>query len=53
MISRWVVRDHSFSTYAKFYEKLTFLTGGRNVSSSENCAYVLNEWSLIVVANDY
>ena len=33
-------RDHSFSTYAKFSKKLTFLT---NVSFSENFAYVLNE----------
>ena len=48
--------DHSFSTYAKFSKKLTFLTplictrrcvhqGVRNVSLSESFAYVLNEWS--------
>ena len=48
--------DHWFSTYAKFSEKPTFLTpwyvhvhtcvyqGVRNVSFSENVAYVLNEW---------
>ena len=45
------VRDHSLSTYAKFSEKLKFLTpcehqggayqGVRN-SFSENVAYVLN-----------
>ena len=44
----WV---YPFSTYAKFSEKLTFLTpwcayqGVRNVSFSENFAYVLNGWS--------
>ena len=50
---------HSFNTYAKFFEKLTFLTppslmhrqtcayqGLRNVSFPESFAYVLNEWSL-------
>ena len=51
MIYAW---DHSFSTYAKFSEKQTFFTqwyahvrvqGVKNVSSSENFAYVLNEWS--------
>ena len=39
--------DHSFSTYTKFYEKLTVLTswyGVRNISFSENFVYVLNEW---------
>ena len=47
-------RDYSFSTCAKFSEKLTFLTplirtrtcayqGVRNVSFSEYVAYVLNE----------
>ena len=46
-------RDHPFSTYAKFSEKLTFVTpryahvrvrimGVRNVSFSENFAYVVN-----------
>ena len=50
-------RDHSFITYAKFFEKLTFLThflpptcvyqGVINISFSENCAYVVNEWSRI------
>ena len=49
-----VSRDHSFSTYAKFCEKLAFFDplirtrtcpyqGVRNVSSSENFAYVLNK----------
>ena len=47
-------RNHSFSTYAEFSEKLTFLTPWlrtsacayqevRNDSFSENFAYVLNE----------
>ena len=45
--------DHSFSTYAKFSEKQIFFTqwyahvrvrGVKNVSFSENFAYVLNEW---------
>ena len=39
--------DHSFRTYVKFSEKLTLLTcayqGVRNVSFSENFAYVLNQ----------
>ena len=43
-------RDHSFSTFAKFSEKLTFLTPWNantpwNVSFSENFALVLNEWT--------
>ena len=44
----------SFGTYAKFSEKLTFLTHWlcadqviRNVSFSENFTYVLNKWSPI------
>ena len=45
--------DHSFLTYAKFSEKLTFFTcayqGVRNVSFSENFACLLNERSLIRV----
>ena len=52
------VRDHLFSTNAKFFEKLTFLNplirtrscayqGVRKVSFSENFAYVLNGRSLI------
>ena len=57
-MSSLTIRNHSFSTYAKFSEKLTFLTpwypmlrtcacqGVRNVSFSENFAYVLNEWFL-------
>ena len=42
-------KDHSFTTCAKFSEKLLFLTRPRanqevtNVSFSENFAYVLNE----------
>ena len=49
-------RDHSFSTYSEFSGELTFFPlistrtcayqGVRNVSFSENFAYVLNEWSL-------
>ena len=47
-------KDYSFSRYAKLSEKLTFFNpwyaqgvrGVRNVSFSENFAYVLNEWSL-------
>ena len=38
------VRDHSFSAYAKFSEKLT---GVRNLSFSENFAYISNKWFLI------
>ena len=44
---------HPFNTYAKLSEKLTFLTadqGVRNVSFSENFAYVLNGWSPFNVA---
>ena len=49
--------DHSFSKYAKFAENLTFLTswyahvrkGVRNVSFSENCAYILNKLSLSII----
>ena len=46
------IRHHRFSTYAKFSEKLTFLTpethtyvcvsGVRNISFSENLAYLVN-----------
>ena len=43
-------RGHRLSTYAKFSEKLTFLTPWyaevKNVNFSENFAYVLNEWPL-------
>ena len=50
-------RGHPFSTYTKFSEKLIFLTplirtrtctyqGVRNVTFSENFAYVLNGWPL-------
>ena len=40
-------RGHSFSMYAKFSEKLTFLIPwyAHNVSLLKNFAYVLNEWS--------
>ena len=43
-------RGHPFSTYAKLSTKLTFL---RNVSFSENFAYVLNGWprSLLDIAH--
>ena len=41
------VGDHSFSTYAKFSEKLTFLAPDSHVSFSENLAYVLNKWFLV------
>ena len=45
------LRDHSFSTYSKFSEKLTFCTcafqGVRNSSFSGNFAHVLDGWSLI------
>ena len=47
-----IVRGPSFGLYAKFSEKLTFLTrtcacqGLRNVSFSENFVCVLNERSL-------
>ena len=48
-------RDHSFSTYAKFSAKLTFLThtrtctyqGVRNITFLENLAYVSIELSFI------
>ena len=51
-----VIKVHPFSRYAKFSEKLTFLpldtytnvlvSGVKNVSFTENFAYVLNGWSL-------
>ena len=55
----FLVRDYSFSTYSKFSEKTNFsyllirtricaYQGVRNVRFSENFAYVLNEWSLMV-----
>ena len=51
------IRDHSFSKYAKFSQKVTFLTpwyasvrvqimGVRNVSFWENFAHAINEWLL-------
>ena len=55
MIKLITVWGHPFSTCAKFSEKLTFLTsrtcvyqGVKNVSFSENLAYVLNEWPPIL-----
>ena len=52
-----IIRVYPFSTYVKFSEKLTFLTpwyacayqGVRNVSFSENFAYVLNGWPLKLI----
>ena len=44
-----LVKVYSFNTYAKLFEKLTFLTRwseNRNISFSEYFAYVLNEWFL-------
>ena len=59
----FLIWDHSFCMYAKFSEKLTFLTpiriltyayqGVRNLSFSENFANVLNEWSLFVIILPY
>ena len=57
MYNKRDIGGHPLSTYAKFSEKLTFLTplirprtcaiqGVRNVNFSENLAYVLNRWSL-------
>ena len=46
-----MTRDHSFSTYATFTEKLTFLTSCYahvRISFSENLAYVLNQWFPVV-----
>ena len=44
---------HLLSTYAKFSEKLTFLTpyqsAARNVSFSQNFAHVLNGWTLFQI----
>ena len=37
-------RDHSVSTYAKFFKKPTFRTTWYGYLFSENFAYVLNEW---------
>ena len=53
--------DHSFIRYAKSSEKLTFLTpwyahvrvayqGVRNDSFSENFAYAVNGWSLVLLS---
>ena len=41
-----MVRDHLFSTYAKFSEKLTFLIPWYAHVRTWKFAYVLNEWSL-------
>ena len=45
MLQSSLLRVHSFSTHAKFSEKLTFLAyqGVRNVSFSESFWYVLND----------
>ena len=47
------LRGYPLSMYAKFSKKLSFLTpwyvcvsGGRNVSFSENFAYIINGWPL-------
>ena len=42
------MRDHSFSTYAKFSEKTHYVcvSGGKKCKFFGNFAYVLNEWSL-------
>ena len=37
-----MIKDHLFSTYAKFSEKLTAYQGVKTVCFSENIAYVLN-----------
>ena len=51
-----ILLDYSFSADAKFSEKLKFLAcsyqGVRNVSFSENFAYVLNEWPLCKASNN-
>ena len=56
------IRSHSFSTYAKFYKKLSCplpsairtrmcaYQGVRNGSFSESFTYVLNEWSLMYLS---
>ena len=57
--NKWFLWNHSFSTYIKFSEKLAFISpwyvnarvrirGARNVSFSENFAFVLNEWFLFL-----
>ena len=51
MLISLILLVHLLSTHANIYEKLTFLTlwcayqGAKNVSFSENFAYVLNRWS--------
>ena len=51
-----ILLDYSFSADAKFSEKSKFLAcsyqGVRNVSFSENFAYVLNEWPLCKASNN-
>ena len=52
-IKKWrYLKDHSFSTSAKFSEKLIFLTPWyahvKNASFSKNVAYALNESCLMV-----
>ena len=47
-----ILRDHSFSMYAKFSEKHTrAYQGVLNVSCSKNFVYVLNEWFLSYYIN--
>ena len=57
----YLKRDHSFITCAKFPENITYLLirtrtfayqGVRNVSFSENFAYLLNEWSQMEFQGD-
>ena len=55
-IQMYLIRNHSFSTYTKFSQKMFFTTWYtrvcayqgvvRNFSLSENSVYVLNDWSL-------
>ena len=55
------LRDHSFSTYAKFSEKHSrnlppdklFYECVRNISFSENFAHVPNELSLMININEF
>ena len=51
--SWYVTKDHSFSTYAKFSENISYpmvrtrtcvYHGVRNISFLENCAYLINQF---------
>ena len=42
LVDDLLVRDHSFSTYGKFFEKLAY-EGVKNVSFWENLSYMLNK----------